>query len=190
MTSIERVGMSLADFILHYDEEGPFELIDGERVAVSPTISSHTLIAKRLSRLIDQYSLPRKLGESFTEATFILEDAPNWVKGSRLPDVMFVRTERFEAFKANTPDWEEKPFIFIPDLVAEIISPTDRVSSVLKKVVAYLDDGVHIVWVIDREQRIVMVYRMDGVQLLTVNDLLDGGAVIPGFTLPVAALFE
>jgi Uma2 family endonuclease len=42
-------------------------------------------IAHTLADCVDE----RELGEVFTEVPFVLVDGPNWVKGSRTPDVMF-----------------------------------------------------------------------------------------------------
>ncbi len=191
MTSIERIeGLEINEFIRLYEQEGPFEIINGEYIPLSPTRRTHSLITRILFRALDSYCSDKKLGEVFSETTFVISDIKDWVKGSRQPDVMFVSNVRYAAAHVDLPGEAEKPFIFVPDLVAKIISPTDRTINVLNKVSAYLEDGVQTVWVIERERRIVMVYQMDGIQWLTVNDLLDGGAVIPGFTLPVAALFE
>src|SRR5262249_33992178 len=127
-------ALSIEEFIRLYDEQGPFEYVNGEFIPVSPTNSGHNILAKKIMNLLDGYTASRNLGEAFMEAPFVLEDKPNWVKGSRVPDVMFFRAERLKAFKANTPDWREKPFLLVPDLVVEIISPTDRYSDVADKI--------------------------------------------------------
>ena len=44
-------------------------------------------------------------------------------------------------------------------------------------------------WVIDPEKRSVAVYTAAGAEVLDAGDTLDGGDVVPGFSLPVADLF-
>ena len=193
MGAIERIqALSLDEFVCLYDQEGPFEYIDGERIPLSPIVAGTGIVTKKLYFALDRYCEARAIGEVFSELPFVLSDTPYWVTGSRVPDLMFYAAERLAAYKANTPDWQEKPFILVPDLVVEIVSPTDRYSDVQDKVARYLNDGVKVVWVINRHSRTVVVHPAGSKQQTTlqVEDTLDGGEVIPGFTLPVAVLFE
>jgi Uma2 family endonuclease len=60
-----------------------------------------------------------------------------------------------------------------------------------RKVVAeHLEAGVSLVWLVDPELRIVIVYRgtMRGVEF-EADDTLDGGDVLPGFSCKVSELF-
>ncbi|MDX2140777.1 MAG: Uma2 family endonuclease [Chloroflexota bacterium] len=85
----------------------------------------------------------RKLGRVFSEATFTLPGSysSNWVKGSRISDVMCYAGTRFEEYEAQTPNAGVRPLELIPDLVVEIISPADKYSDVNRKVEVYLKDG-------------------------------------------------
>lgn len=62
---------------------------------------------------------------------------------------MFFEKNRLAAYKEQTPDREEKPFVLVPDLAIEIVSKNDRYSDINDKVMLYLADGVRLVWVID-----------------------------------------
>ncbi len=54
----------------------------------------------------------------------------------------------------------------------------------------YLANGTRLVWLVLPEKRLVEVYRADGeVDILTENDTLSGDDVLPGFALPVQAIF-
>jgi Uma2 family endonuclease len=189
---VEKIeGMTLEEFVRLYDQEGPFELIDGKRIPVSPTVSGHQELAKQFFLALLPYEQVHKLGEVFFEASFVLTQSTSWVKGSRLPDVMFVSKERLVAFRA-LPDAKHKPYILVPNLVVEIISPTDNRDAVMRKIDLYLQDGVQIVWLVDMERKTVTVYSAGSSQptILTVSDMLDGGTVLPGFGLTVSTLFE
>ncbi|MBC8171260.1 MAG: Uma2 family endonuclease, partial [Anaerolineae bacterium] len=131
-----------------------------------------------------------KLGEVFAEMTFTLSSEPGWVNGARQPDVMFVMQEKYEAFLASVDQNVKQPFVCLPDLVVEVISPTDRYSEVSKKIKAYLADGVRLIWAVDMEEKTVAVYSPDHpVQMLNVEQTLTGGDVLSGFTMVVDSIF-
>ncbi len=193
MVKVEPALISVEDFMQLYGDEGPFEWIDGERIPVTPQVTRSSRIAVRLLRRLADHVDARQLGEAFMEAPFVMptERKSRWLKGSRVPDVMFVRAERLERLAEEYPDWEDMPLPLIPDLVVEIISPSDKFSDVSKKIARYLADGVRLVWLIDPEQRNVIVYEQGSDQHTTlgVDRVLAGGAVIPGFEMPIASLF-
>ncbi len=184
--------MSIEEFVRLYEEEGPFEFVNGERIPMSPPVANHSTIATLLVVALYNYGLEKGVGMALMETTFVMVDEPGWVKGSRVPDVMFIGAGRLAAYKAQTPDWKDKPFVLVPDLAVEIVSPGDRYTEVQEKVESYLRDGVQVVWVIDPHRRSVTVSVAGSKQQTTLSDedRLDGGEVIPGFSLPVAALFE
>ena len=188
-----KVGMPLEEFIRLNDAQ-PFELINGERRPKLPTVAGHSETLRILFRALDNHTQTHKSGEVYSEATFILPDTydANWVEGSRIPDVMFFSAERLAAYKAATPDWRDRPFAIVPDLVAEVISPTDKYSEVDEKVDAYLQDGVRLVWVLDPQRRKAVVHAPDAEHPvhLAGDALLDGGDVVPGFQIALPKLFE
>jgi Uma2 family endonuclease len=79
---------------------------------------------------------------------------------------------------------------FSPDLVAEVVSPSDTFSSVAEKVEDWLKAGVRLVWVIDPATQTVRVYRTgQPTQVLREQDTLSGEDVLPGFACKVSELF-
>lgn len=167
------------------DQDGPFELIDGERIAVTPTHFWHTHLSHTLLFALNKY------GAAFAEAAFVLVDSNEWVRGSRIPDVMFIQTERLAQYKVAHPDWQAKPLVLVPDLVVEIVSPTDSYSDVERKVAHYLEDGVRLIWVVEPRSQSITVHQQGSNQAtrLTSEDTLDGGEIIPHFGLSIATLF-
>jgi Uma2 family endonuclease len=76
-----------------------------------------------------------------------------------------------------------------PDLAVEVLSPTDDPRLVRLKIAGYLSAGT-VVWVVDRDARTVEVYLPgETPRLLTQTATLDGGQLLPGFSLPVEQLF-
>jgi Uma2 family endonuclease len=168
----------------------PFEIIDGERIILTPAVAGHQAVSRSLYDKLRDHVKANELGEVFYEMTFILTAQRRWVKGSRVPDLCFIRADRWQDYVASNPDWREKPLVIVPDLVVEIISPEDTYGKLNRKVAAYLKDGVRTVWVVDPAPRTVTVYASDGTKtLLSTSDILTGRDVIPGFEIAVSALF-
>jgi Uma2 family endonuclease len=77
-----------------------------------------------------------------------------------------------------------------PDLVVEILSPSETASELEEKVRDYRAAGTRLIWVVDPATRVVSVRRTGGPDTrLTEIDVLDGSDVLPGFTIPVTRLF-
>jgi Uma2 family endonuclease len=75
--------------------------------------------------------------------------------------------------------------------IVEIISPDDRWSEVNQKLQEYFAIGVRLVWVADPATRTVYAYRsLTEIRPFAENDMLTGDEVLPGFSVPVASLFE
>ncbi|HTG15260.1 MAG TPA: Uma2 family endonuclease, partial [Blastocatellia bacterium] len=77
-----------------------------------------------------------------------------------------------------------------PDLAVEVISPGDSYTEVEEKVQDYLRAGARAVWVVDPRRRTITVYRsLTDITILTEQDELNGGDIVPGFTCRVAEIF-
>jgi Uma2 family endonuclease len=183
--------MTLEQFMERYSDEGPFEFIEGEIVRVTPQVAQSGMAAGELLLALTLYLKSKPLGRAFSEVSFVLTHDTDWVAGSRQPDVMFVAADKLAHLSENDPEWRRKPLVVVPDLVAEVVSPTDRHQDVARKVERYLQDGVRVVWLIDPSTQTVTVYVAGSDQLtyLRAADMLGGGEIIPGFSLRVGDLF-
>ena len=102
-----------------------------------------------------------------------------------IPDLAFVHAERLPS---EADRWQIAPFP--PDLAVEVVSPNEREGVVAKKVALYQRAGVELIWVVVPPLRAVVVHRLGmGPETLREGDVIDGGEVVPGFRLPVAAIF-
>ena len=78
-----------------------------------------------------------------------------------------------------------------PDLVVEVLSPTDRWPKVLAKVAEYLDAGTTVVVVLDDKRRLAHVYRDDGTtRLLAAEEELTIPDLLGDFRVQVGRFFE
>ena len=184
-------GMTLDEFMQRYSDEGPFEIIEGECILMAPQITRSGRIAGRLFLELATYVKSKNAGEVFVEVPFVLTLDAQWVAESRVPDLMFVQAGRLAQLAASDPDWEAKPLALVPDLVVEIVSPTDRLPDVSKKIARYLLDGVRLVWLVEPDAQTVTIYTPGSKQLTRLNneDTLTGSDIIPGFEMVVSRLF-
>jgi len=80
---------------------------------------------------------------------------------------------------------------FVPNLVVEVVSPSDAWSDVKEKVRQWLAHGVALVWVADPRTCTVEVYAPGRAAIeLSEKDEIDGGSVLPGFRCAVHDLFR
>ena len=173
-----------AEDLAELDEDGyRFNLIRGGLVRMAAAGFRHGKLALRLGRFLGAFVDERGLGVVVgAETGFILARDPDTVLA---PDAAFVRADRLP------PEDDQTGFLSLaPDLVIEVVSPSDRAGKVRAKVQEYLAAGVPLVWLLRPDQRTVQVSRGDGTTTtLAEGDTLDGEAVLPGFQLPVADLF-
>jgi Uma2 family endonuclease len=178
-----KVLVTAVDFYNLPNHGGRNELVRGEVIAMSPAGARHGKIAMRLGRHVANFVEKQALGEVYAAETgFTIFESPDTV---RAPDVAFVA-------KARIPEGGEPAgfWAIVPDLVAEVISPFDKASDVQDKVKDYLTAGVRLIWLVDPQSQTVTAYASaEQVKLLLAEDTLDGGNVLPGFTLPLSVLF-
>lgn len=166
-------------------EDGLYEIVDGERVELPPMGVPENIIAFDLAAAIKEHATPSKLGRAITETLFRLRERPNL---QRRPDAAFVSYERWPKNRAieRSNAWD-----VIPDLVVEVVSPTNLAEEIPTKVREYFEAGVRRAWVIYVHESLVYEYDSPrSIRVLGREDTLDGGQVIPGFRLPLVELFE
>ena len=170
--------------LAQFDEPGKHDLIRGELISMPPAGGEHGRVALALGARIYAFVQDQNLGAAYAAETgFILDSEAETVLA---PDVAFVRSERLAGLD------DVSGFLpLAPDLAVEIVSPFDRATQVLDKVLTYLEYGVEAIWVVDPQRRSVTVYGLDrSARLLVEGELLSGGSVLPGFELAVADLFN
>lgn len=110
----------------------------------------------------------------------------------RMPDVSFIRWDSVD----DTDDIENPPGAFLeypPDLVIEVISPGNTRQEMEIKLKEYARSGVQLVWYVDPARKEVDVFPNGNAKrkkTFGLRDTLTGGNILPGFTLPVAKIFE
>ena len=176
--------MTLEEFYAYHPDDRKHELLAGFILSEPHPGSRHGRVSARLVRLIENFVEPRRLGFTLTaEAGYVLASDPPTVL---IPDVSYLTLARGrDHIEATTP------FPGAPDLAIEVLSPSNRPPEIRRKLTAYLGAGCPLVWIVDPERRTVTVHEgPDASVILGEDDVLDGGRVIPGFSVPVRELFR
>jgi Uma2 family endonuclease len=181
--SVEQKLMTAADLLRLPRGRARHELVRGELRTMPPGGWEHGREGADVLVSLANHARDHALGGvTGGDTGFLLTTNPDTV---RAPDVGFVRRERVPARGSH-----RGYFLGAPDLAVEVISPNDLYTEVDEKVAEWLEHGTRLVFVVNPRRRTVAVHRADGsVRILTVEDVLDGEDVVPGWTLPVRDIF-
>jgi Uma2 family endonuclease len=157
------------------------ELVDGVLVEKAMGFRE-SLLAFALGGILRAFVVPRNLGlVSGPDGTLRL--FPGLV---RIPDVAFISWDRIPDRRVP-----EAPIPGLaPDLAVEVLSPSNTTAEMARKRGEYFAAGVRLVWSVDPRSRTVTVHDAEG-RSTTLDEAatLDGGAVLPGFAMPLKDLF-
>jgi Uma2 family endonuclease len=168
--------------LLHLPHDGRYELVRGELRKMPFSVMGEGLVAARFGAYLSLYVQEQQLGETVSGCGFILARDPDTV---RAPDVAFISRE-----PGPNIDQETGFVIGAPDLAAEVIAPSDLYADVEEKVREWLAAGTRLVVIVNPWGHTIAICRSETErQLLTEADTLDGGSVVPGWTMPVRELF-
>lgn len=166
-----------------YDDRS-IELVDGEIIEMSKAGGLHGQITMLLSLKIANYVVDNVLGiVTSAETGFILERNPDGRDTVRGLDIAFISAARAPGV---LPDGLVE---YAPDLAVEVISPSNKVADMHRKIRQLLAAGTTLVWIVHPETRTVEVHRRSGAVTLKAADTLSGGDVLPGFEIPVREIF-
>lgn len=167
------------------NDDKRFELINGVIYELPPSSPANTIVAGLFVHKFNLYLEQHDLGYvTGADGGFIISGQENVF----MPDAAFISY-------ARVPEFPKKLFPAAPDIAVEVISPSETPRKIRNKVNAYLRGGTRLVWVVYPEDKAIDVYQLapDGgthIREFTIEDTLDGGDVLPGFTLPVREIFK
>ncbi len=163
-----------------------YKVVDGKFVEPTPMGFYEGMVAFVLNQAIVVHFLKsRRTGRVVVEILFQLFALP---KRERRPDLAYVSYERWprdRPFPASAA-WD-----VVPDLAVEVVSPGNTAIEIIVKLDDYFRAGVRRVWIIYPKQQIVQDYQsLRHAEMLGIEDSLDGGEVIPGFSMNLSDLFN
>src|SRR4051794_16690527 len=156
------------------------ELVRGKIISLPPPGGLHGVTCSKVSRKIGNF-VDAGPGGIITcnDTGFITERTPDSVRG---PNVAYWSKERLP----------EVPVGYIevaPDLLVEVLSPSNTSKQIRAKLKEYFAKGVRIVWVVAPEDRTLTIYRTDNEgRVLHESALVTGEDVLPGFACRVSDL--
>ena len=154
-----------------------FELIEGEVFMTPSPNTKHQTAAANLHLALGQFVRERSLGRVFFAPYDIV-----FSKWTALePDLLFIRRERLSIItEANVQG--------TPDLVIEILSPSNKEYDRETKHRVYEEAGVAEVWYVDPEKRSVEILNLGPDRRYEVSAKLSGNAAIVSKALPGLSL--
>jgi Uma2 family endonuclease len=158
------------------------ELVRGKVVTMPNPGLEHGEVQVNVAFAIKTFLKLKPLGRVATESGTVTERKPDTVRG---PDVSYYSMERLPLDKRVVGYHDEAP-----DLCVEVVSPSNTKKELRAKIKEYFFAGVRMVWVVDPEDRSVVVLRApDEGRTLYDEATLDGGDVLPGFSCKVSDPF-
>jgi Uma2 family endonuclease len=157
------------------------ELIDG--VLVEKTMGwRESLLAMLIGRYLLEFVEKKDLG------IVLGADGPVRLRRGRvgMPDVCFVLWDKVDKESLNRDILNS-----IPDLAVEVISKGNTRQEMRDKLRDYFKAGVRLVWFLYEKKRKAVVHQSrTKKRVVEIDGKLDGGDVLPGFSLPLKKLFS
>jgi Uma2 family endonuclease len=156
------------------------ELVRGEIITMPPPGGRHGVSCNKTGRRLGNFVEDHDRGTVTANNTgFITERGPDSVRG---PDIAYWSKEKLPVVPLGYTE-------IAPDMLVEVLSPSNTTEQILAKLREYFARGVPLVWVIAPEDRTLTVYQTpEEGRLLCETATVTGDGVLPGFTCRVSDL--
>ena len=158
------------------------ELVQGEVEEMPRPGVRHGVVCNNGAYIFGGYTRRIRRGYSCANDTgLIIGREPDTVRG---PDVfLYLDSKPYGELEVR---YSEK----LPDLLLEVLSPTDRLGQVIKRIQKFLEQGVQMVWLADPESCNITVFRPNAAPVVYDKDQeLAGFDLLPDFRCPVSEFF-
>lgn len=164
----------------------PADLVEGEIVEMSRNNPIHSKIVSRLGRLLGNFVDPKLIGDVYAgDVSIITKRDPDSGRGA---DLAYASKEKLKAQPADAAALE-----IAPELVIEVISPSNTWDHVMDKVREYLAIGVSEIWIIMPNGQTAQVYRsMEDITGYSAAEkpIIEPKGFLEGFQLDLNEVFE
>lgn len=162
-------------------EGAPYQLVEGELVMTPSPISGHQRTLGELFSLIRDWAVGGAQGEVFIAPLDVILDDENVLQ----PDILFVSRERLGIVQ----DWCRGA----PDLVVEVLSPSNAALDRSRKTKVYARFGVPRVWLVDPAEKTFECLRLEQGSYLIEECFAEEDLVLPpgfpGLQIPLAKIW-
>ena len=187
--------MTYEEYLASPEEMARYDILDGwkvyrrygEKQLTNPTIR-HQRVQSRIVRALEQYEAAAGRGLTIAAPCDVLVRVLPTAR-TRQPDVLFISRERLGDHDLDDP----APLSPAPELVVEIVSPSDRPAVLAAKIADYRAVDVREVWVVRTDTQVVEVVRLTLDAIETTGVFGRGENVVSlafdGLSVPVDAVF-
>lgn len=179
--SAAKVLMTAQEFDNYpFEEDKRYELDDGELIEMTRPAYKHNRVLQNLLFSLEVFLRSTHIGEALvSENLYALSPSTR-----RAPDVAVILGDRREELM------DAKVISIIPDIAAEVLSPSETPRMIHRKLQQYFSAGVKEVWLIDPEAQEVEVWKGASLpnRALSSSGVLTS-ALLPDFALPLDELF-
>jgi Uma2 family endonuclease len=184
MNAVLETKQYTPDDLLRLPEGNHFELVNGELVERNMSALA-CFVAMQLLEYLQAFVRTSRRGVVFPDGT-TYQCFPHERNRVRKPDGSFIGAENYSIESLQ----EDGHITTVPDLVIEVISPSDTVYELGERIEDFLKAGTDTAWVLNPVQQTVAIHRRQSQgTILSVSDELAGEGPLTGFRVPVAQLF-
>ena len=176
--------LTYQDYLDSPETKARYNVIDGELIIAGSSTRSHQTISGNVYRPVQRYVSEHGLGHVwYAPLDVIVRQEPLRV---RQPDLLFVSNENSGILSDRIDGG--------PDLVVEILSPSNSRVDIDIKLADYAQIGVRECWIVSPQARTVEALGLEGSQYSRLSlsgrgDIVES-RVLSGFHLPVSQIFE
>ena len=183
MSSVTHRVLTAEEFAQLPEAHKFLELVRGEVVATKPSGALSGATVANIGARLAAWAQRSGRGYVSVASGYIVSRSPDTVRG---PDVSYIRADRVP--EGRVP---EGFGVGAPDLVVEVVSPSETADEVREKLRDFLAAGTPLVWTVYPRTREVVVHTPDGMaRTFGANDVIEYPEVLPGFSCRVAELFS
>ena len=173
--------LTLEEYLALPQDDNYFELVEGKAIPKMAPKRFHSRLTGAFCLLLSEWS--EEKGEIGIEWAVILKRrGQDWVP---IPDLLYISYERLPLER-----FEDEACPIAPELVIEIISPSQSFGDLSEKATDYLQAGVDRVWLLDSHSKTVTIFYPDAPpQTKRGNDSLRD-KLLPGLELTAKQIFQ
>ena len=171
--------VSLDDFLAIPETEPESEYFDNEIIQKTMPKGKHSAIQTEFATAINTALKSKRIARAFTELRCTFGGM------SIVPDISVFR---WEHIVRDTDGTVANIFNIPPDWMIEILSPDQRQSKLVKKILFALEHGTEMAWLLDSDEELIFIYRAN--QALQVCDRPEQVLPMPAFAIDLQLTVE
>ncbi len=181
--------LTYEDYLLEGETPGRYEIVDGVRHWTTSPHDFHQDIAQNIFVVFRAYQKKQNLVRAYIAPVDIVTRlSPIKV---RQPDVLLISKER----RGERERFDKTPWLTAPELVVEVLSPSESRRAIQTKLAEYARIGVYEAWLVYPETGVVHQWSLSKGETPSLVAEHSGPAqfhslVFPDLVIDMASIFE